>query len=63
VSKPVTGTAEIRRVGSAVRVEARCPLDLNDFAITPPEYMGVGVATKVMLKVLLTATAGVGASK
>jgi polyisoprenoid-binding protein YceI len=63
VSKPVTGTAEIRRVGSAVHVQAKCPLDLNDFAITPPEYMGVGVANKVMLKVELTASPGTGAAK
>ena len=63
VSRPVKGTAEIRRVGTSVRVEAKCPLDLTDFAITPPEYLGVGVANKIMLKVLLTAKPGAGSGK
>ena len=63
VRRPVKGTAEIRRVGTSVRVEAKCPLDLGDFAITPPEYLGVGVASKVMLKVSLTAKPGAAAGK
>ena len=55
VKKPVSGTAEIRRAGTAVQVEASFPLTLTDFAIVPPEYLGVGVADRVMVKVQLTA--------
>ena len=29
---------------------------LTDFGITPPEYLGVGVATKLLVKVQFTAT-------
>lgn len=54
--RQVTGTAVIRQLGSAVRVEASFPLALTDFGIEPPSYLGVGVANKVLVKVLFTAT-------
>ena len=56
VRRPVAGTGEIRREGSSVRVEASFPITLTDFGIVPPEYLGVGVANNVLVKVLLTAT-------
>jgi polyisoprenoid-binding protein YceI len=54
--RSVSGTAEIRREGAAVRVEASFPLTLTDFGIEPPEYLGVGVANRIIVKVLFTAT-------
>jgi polyisoprenoid-binding protein YceI len=54
VSRPIAGTVEIRRAGAGVRIDASFPLTLTDFAIVPPEYLGVGVANKVMVKVQLS---------
>ncbi len=55
--KQVEGTAELHREGGAVRVEATFPLSLTDFGITPPEYLGVGVGNRLILKVRFTAVA------
>jgi polyisoprenoid-binding protein YceI len=60
VSKPVTGTAEIRREGTAVRVVANFAILLTDFGVTPPEYMGVGVGSKLGIRVSLLAGRGAG---
>lgn len=54
VRHAVSGTAEIRRAGTATQVDASFPLTLTDFSIVPPEYLGVGVANRVMVKVQLT---------
>jgi polyisoprenoid-binding protein YceI len=55
VKHPVTGTMEIHREGEGRRVRAEFPLILTDFAVTPPEYLGVGVGTKLLVRVSLTA--------
>jgi polyisoprenoid-binding protein YceI len=55
VRREVAGTGEIRREGSAARVEATFPLTLTDFGVQPPEYLGVGVANKLLVKVVFTA--------
>ncbi len=55
VSHPVEGTAEIRADAAGRRVRAEFPLVLTDFGVTPPEYLGVGVATKLLVKVQFTA--------
>ena len=39
-------------------MEASFPLTLTDFGIEPPEYLGVGVANKLLVKVRFTATPG-----
>jgi polyisoprenoid-binding protein YceI len=52
---PLQGTAEIRREGSSRRVRAEFPLLLTDFGITPPEYLGVGVGNKLLVKAQFTA--------
>lgn len=60
-SHPVSGTAEIRRQGEHVRVQARFALALTDFGIEPPEYLGVGVANRLLIAVeLVAAPAGGG---
>lgn len=63
VKRQVTGTGEIRRQGLSVQVEARFALALTDFGIEPPEYLGVGVANKVMVKVQFSATPAGGAGR
>jgi polyisoprenoid-binding protein YceI len=55
VSHPVEGSAEIRADAEGRRVRAEFPLVLTDFGVTPPEYLGVGVATKLLVKVQFTA--------
>lgn len=55
VKGQVGGSAEIRAAGNGVRVEATFPLTLTDFGITPPEYMGVGVGSKVLVRVTILA--------
>ena len=62
VKRPVSGTGEIRRAGRGVRVEASFPLTLTDFAIEPPEYLGVGVANRVLVRVQLVAVPAGGPS-
>jgi polyisoprenoid-binding protein YceI len=55
VLHPVEGTAEIRRDGLGRRVRAEFPLVLTDFGITPPEYLGVGVGSRLLVKTQFTA--------
>ena len=54
-SRSVTGSAEIHREAAGVRVAATFPLTLTDFGIEPPQYMGVGVANKLIVKVMFVA--------
>jgi polyisoprenoid-binding protein YceI len=55
VQHPVEGTAEIRRDGLGRRVRAEFPLVLTDFGITPPEYLGVGVGSRLLVRAQFTA--------
>jgi polyisoprenoid-binding protein YceI len=56
VKKPVAGTVEIHSEGTSRRVRAEFPLVLTDWSVTPPEYLGVGVGSRLLVKVTLTAT-------
>jgi polyisoprenoid-binding protein YceI len=56
VKHEVEGTAEIGRKGSGRSVRAEFRLTMTDFGITPPEYLGVGVADRLLVTVQLTAT-------
>lgn len=56
VKKPVAGTVEVHSEGTSRRVRAEFPLIITDFAIEPPMYLGVGVGSKLLVKVTLTAT-------
>jgi polyisoprenoid-binding protein YceI len=55
-TRAVSGTAEVRKEREGLRVEASFPITLTDFGIEPPLYMGVGVANRIMVKVLFRAT-------
>ena len=49
--KPVNGQARIVRAGTGVRVEASFLVNLPDFGIPKPRYLGVGVKDQVQVKV------------
>ena len=54
--KTVSGPAEIRKAGSGLRVKASFPVNLSDFAIPEPRYLGVGVKNTVQVEVTFTAS-------
>jgi polyisoprenoid-binding protein YceI len=49
--REVTGTADIRRSGSDLKVSASFPVKVSDFAIASPTYLGVGVRNEVTVAV------------
>ena len=55
VTKAVAGTAEVSHEGAFRRVKAVFPLELTDFGIEPPMYLGVGVASRLRVTALLLA--------
>jgi len=55
VSKAIGGSAEIKRDTGGARVTASFPLELTDFGIEPPQYMGVGVGNRLIVKVTFLA--------
>jgi polyisoprenoid-binding protein YceI len=58
VKHDVAGKMEVRAEGAGRHVRAEFPLNLTDFGVAPPEYLGVGVGSKLLVKVQLTATPG-----
>jgi polyisoprenoid-binding protein YceI len=56
VKKIVTGPAEIRQAGTGWRVRASFPVNLPDYNIDKPRYLGVGVKDTVQVSVTFTAT-------
>ena len=52
----VSGQADIRFEGSAVRVAASFPVHIDNYGIAPPRYLGVGVKNEVQVKVSLLVT-------
>jgi len=56
VKKAVTGPVEIRQAGTAWRVRASFPVNLPDYNIDKPRYLGVGVKDTVQVSVTFTAT-------
>jgi hypothetical protein len=52
----VSGSAEVRKAGSGVRVKASFPVNLPDYNIPEPRYLGVGVKNTVQVDVTFTAT-------
>lgn len=60
VKRAVSGECEIRDASPGVEVQAIFSLGLRDFGIEPPEYLGVGVGNKLLVKVELRAAPGAG---
>ncbi len=56
VKKTVTGPVEVRQAGTGWRVRASFPVNLPDYNIDKPRYLGVGVKDTVQVSVTFTAT-------
>jgi len=56
VKKRVSGPVEIRQAGSGWRVRASFPLNLPDYNIDKPRYLGVGVKDTVQVSVTVAVT-------
>jgi len=56
VKKTVTGPVEIRQAGAGWRVRASFPVNLPDYNIDKPRYLGVGVKDTVQVSVAFAAT-------
>ena len=56
VKKTVTGPVEVRTAGNGLRVRASFPVNLPDYNIDKPRYLGVGVKDTVQATVAFTAT-------
>jgi polyisoprenoid-binding protein YceI len=54
-TRPVAGKVEVHRSGSTVSLEASFPVNLPDFGIPKPRYLGVGVKDRVEVHVALKA--------
>jgi len=52
----VTGPVEARKAGGGLRVRASFPVNLSDYNIPEPRYLGVGVKNTVRVEVTFTAT-------
>ncbi len=56
VTKSVTGPVEVRKAGTSLRVKASFPVNLSDYNISEPSYLGVGVKNTVQVEVTFTVT-------
>lgn len=63
VKQTVSGECEIRDSAPGVLVQATFPLGLRDFGIEPPQYMGVGVGNKLLVRVEFRAAPAHGAGQ
>ena len=55
LQRNVAGTADIRRAGDNLRVQASFPVKVSEFEIPSPSYLGVGVRDEVTVGVTFTA--------
>src|SRR4051794_24596409 len=56
VTKTVTGTIDVRQAGADVHVKASFPVNLADYGIRKPRYLGVGVKDTVTVEVAFAVT-------
>ena len=54
--KTVSGPAEIRKAGTGYRVKASFPVNLSEYQIPAPRYLGVGVKNTVQVEVTFVAS-------
>jgi len=50
VSKTVAGVIDVRTAGAGLRVKASFPVNLSDYGIRTPRYLGVGVKDTVQVE-------------
>ena len=55
VTKAVTGDVDLRQSGAGLRVKASFRVDLSDYSIPKPRYLGVGVTNTVQIEVAFVA--------
>ena len=51
VTKSVTGAIDVRQAGGGLRVSASFPVELANYSIRTPRYLGVGVRDTVQVEV------------
>jgi polyisoprenoid-binding protein YceI len=51
VAKTVSGTVDVRRASGGLRVQASFRLDLSDYGIAKPRYLGIGVTNTIQVEV------------
>ena len=51
VTRSVTGAVDVRRAGADLRVNASFPVELSNYGIPKPRYLGVGVRDTVQVEV------------
>jgi hypothetical protein len=56
VTKTVAGTVDVRPTGEALRVKASFPVNLLDYSIRRPRYLGIGVKDIVEVEVAFSVT-------
>jgi len=55
-TKAVSGAVDIRRAGAGLQVTASFPINLSDFSIREPRYLGVGVKNTVQVQATFAVT-------
>lgn len=61
VTRAIAGSAEVVHEGANRRVKVVFPLELTDFGVEPPMYLGVGVASKLRVTAVVVAKPAVPA--
>ena len=56
VTETVSGPVEVRKAGAGLRIRAAFPVNLPDYNIPEPRYLGVGVKNTVHVDVTFTTT-------
>jgi polyisoprenoid-binding protein YceI len=56
VKKAVTGAVDVHPAGEGLRVKASFPLNLSDYNISEPRYLGVGVKNTVQVEAAFAVT-------
>ena len=56
VTKTVTGAVDVRQAGAGLRVKASFPVNLPDYSIRKPRYLGIGVKDIVQVEVAFAVT-------
>jgi polyisoprenoid-binding protein YceI len=61
-TRTVSGAVEFRKAGSGIRVKASFPVNLSEYNIPEPRYLGVGVKNTVQVEVTFVAAPDSGAT-
>jgi polyisoprenoid-binding protein YceI len=56
VKKAVTGSVDVRQAGGGLQIKASFPINLSDYSISAPRYLGVGVKNTVQVQVAFAVT-------